>query len=185
VTRSKRAPRRARLSTSPAPPPDARQRLPHFFRQIGQIALVLLRQITEVIPARTAPSTFPDPPIGRTRPRSVTSPVIAISWRAGARQRRDERVAIVRLRRARPSRLKCGASWRSRRQPLSRPLLRASARERRFISTEWARARRYHGFHAEIAEPSGSKPGRQPGAGRDRPVPGPAPDLSASNTTSR
>jgi hypothetical protein len=37
-----------------------------------------------VMPARTAPSTFSfTPPIGSTRPRSVISPVMAMSWRTG------------------------------------------------------------------------------------------------------
>ena len=42
------------------------------------------------MPARTAPSTFSlSPPIGSTRPESVTSPVIAMSCRAGIFERAD------------------------------------------------------------------------------------------------
>ncbi len=49
------------------------------------------------MPARTAPSTFSlTPPIGSTRPESVISPVIAMSWRAGRPERAETRaVAIV------------------------------------------------------------------------------------------
>src|SRR5437763_1288465 len=40
--------------------------------------------ITVVIPARAAASSFSfRPPIGRTLPRNVSSPVIATSWRTG------------------------------------------------------------------------------------------------------
>ena len=49
------------------------------------------------MPARTAPSTFSlTPPIGNTLPRSVISPVMARSWRAGRRDSADtSAVAIV------------------------------------------------------------------------------------------
>src|SRR5437773_746158 len=50
-----------------------------------------------LMPARTAPSTFSfTPPIGRTRPRRVISPVMARSWRTERRDSADtSAVAIV------------------------------------------------------------------------------------------
>ena len=48
------------------------------------------RQILEVMPARTAPRIFSlSPPIGRTRPERVISPVMARSWRTGRPERTD------------------------------------------------------------------------------------------------
>ena len=52
---------------------------------------------TVLIPPRCAARTFSfKPPIGNTRPRSVTSPVIATSWRIGIRVSAEHRaVAMV------------------------------------------------------------------------------------------
>src|SRR5213596_1341177 len=51
---------------------------------------------TVFTPARAAAVSFSlSPPIGSTRPRSVSSPVIATSWRAGRRQSRDASAAAM------------------------------------------------------------------------------------------
>src|SRR6266576_4281331 len=51
---------------------------------------------TVLMPARAAAVSFSfSPPIGSTRPRSVSSPVIATSWRAGLRQSSDASAAAM------------------------------------------------------------------------------------------
>src|SRR5213593_780772 len=51
---------------------------------------------TVFTPARAAAVSFSlSPPIGSTRPRSVSSPVIATSWRAGRRQSREASAAAM------------------------------------------------------------------------------------------
>src|SRR5437667_2546409 len=51
---------------------------------------------TVFTPARAAAVSFSlSPPIGSTRPRSVSSPVIATSWRAGRRHKSDARAAAI------------------------------------------------------------------------------------------
>src|SRR5207249_2713373 len=51
---------------------------------------------TVLTPARAAAVSFSlSPPIGRMRPRSVSSPVIATSWRAGRRHRSDASAVAI------------------------------------------------------------------------------------------
>src|SRR5436853_496070 len=84
---SKRAPRRASVSTSSRSSTrctcsDERTSSGRSSRS-GAFSL---GSTTVRMPARTAPSTFSlTPPIGNTRPRSVISPVMARSWRAARR----------------------------------------------------------------------------------------------------
>src|SRR5213594_866393 len=71
-----------------------------FFTSSGtSTTSLLLRAGTSTVftPARAAAVSFSlSPPIGSTRPRSVSSPVIATSWRAGRRHNSEARaVAIV------------------------------------------------------------------------------------------
>src|SRR2546425_899342 len=71
----------------------------NFFTSSGTSTMSLwLRAgtITVFTPARAAAVSFSlSPPIGSTRPRSVSSPVIATSWRAGRRHKSDARAAAI------------------------------------------------------------------------------------------
>src|SRR2546426_247632 len=70
-----------------------------FFTSSGtSTTSLLLRAGTSTVftPARTAAVSFSlRPPIGSTRPRSVSSPVIATSWRAGRRHSSDASAAAI------------------------------------------------------------------------------------------
>src|SRR6185437_12705554 len=56
----------------------------HIVGDFGQILFILLRIKTLLSPPRNAASNFSlRPPIGKTRPRSVISPVMAMSRRTG------------------------------------------------------------------------------------------------------
>src|SRR3989441_503023 len=70
-----------------------------FFTSSGtSTRSLLLRAGTSTVctPARAAAMSFSlSPPIGSTRPRSVSSPVIATSWRAGRRHSSDASAAAI------------------------------------------------------------------------------------------
>src|SRR3989449_236202 len=95
---SKRAPRRANVRTSSRSSTrcTSSDERTSSGRSSRSAAFSLGSTIVR-IPARTAPNTFSfTPPIGSTRPRRVTSPVIARSWRAGRRDSTEtSAVAIV------------------------------------------------------------------------------------------